>query len=99
MRQYGWAPSTRLFEAAACGACIISDTWPGLEAVFEPEQEVLLAERQDDIVRHLECLSPQRRAAIGAAARQRVLADHTYERRAAQVERVLDQVGSWASAS
>jgi spore maturation protein CgeB len=99
MRQYGWAPSTRLFEAAACGACIISDTWPGLEAVFEPEREVLLAEDQDDVLRHLEHLSPQQRVAIGAAARRRVLADHTYERRAAQVEHILDRVGSWASAS
>ena len=99
MRQYGWAPSTRLFEAAACGACIISDTWPGLEAVFEPDEQVLLAERQEDVLRHLETLSPERRAAIGAAARARVLTDHTYERRAAQVDHVLDGVGSWASAS
>ena len=99
MRQYGWAPSTRLFEAAACGACIISDMWPGLEAVFEPDEQVLLAERQEDVLRHLETLSPERRAAIGAAARTRVLTDHTYERRAAQVDHVLDGVGSWASAS
>jgi spore maturation protein CgeB len=98
MRQYGWAPSTRLFEAAACAACIISDTWPGLDAVLEPGRQVLLAENRADVLRHIDSLSPERRAAIGAAARERVLADHTYERRAAQVERVLDGVGSWASA-
>lgn len=99
MRQYGWAPSTRLFEAAACAACIISDTWPGLEDVLEPGRQVLLAEHRDDVLGHIAALSPERRAAIGAAARERVLADHTYERRAAQVEQVLDRVGSWASAS
>jgi len=96
MRQYGWAPSTRLFEAAAC---IISDRWPGLQAVFEPDQQVLLADCREDVSRQLELFSPERRAAIGAAARRRVLADHTYERRAAQVEHILGRVGSWASAS
>ena len=25
----GYSPSVRLFEAAACGAAIISDNWPG----------------------------------------------------------------------
>src|SRR5207244_12253524 len=31
MRQVGYAPSVRLFEAAACATPIISDVWPGLE--------------------------------------------------------------------
>ena len=99
MRQYGWAPSTRLVEAAACAACIISDTWPGLQDVLEPGRQVLLAEHRDDVLGHIAVLPPERRAAIGAAARERVLADHTSGRRAAQVEHVLDRVGSWASAS
>ena len=36
MRAYGWSPASRLFEAAACGACIISDTWPGLDRSSNP---------------------------------------------------------------
>ena len=108
MRSYGWAPSTRLFEAAACGACIISDTWAGLDRLFDPDQEVLLAETRHDVLRHLEGLSAERRREIGEAARERVLRDHTYDRRAAQVEAAIDRCASastraheeqWASAS
>jgi spore maturation protein CgeB len=91
MRTYGWAPSTRLFEAAACGAAIISDTWPGLDHLLTPNQEILLAETAQDVVGHLDRLSPERCAQIGAAARARVLADHTYERRAEQFEAALDR--------
>ena len=97
MRRYGWSPSTRLFEAAASGACIISDIWPGLDQLLAPDDEVLLAESGADVLRHLSALTPQRRAAVGAAARQRVLAEHTYQRRAAQLEATLDGVlaGQW----
>ena len=70
MRRYGWSPASRLFEAAACGACIISDTWPGLDSVLEPGREVLLADStSEDVAAHLDALTPQRRAAIGRAAR------------------------------
>lgn len=106
MRQYGWAPSTRLFEAAACGACIISDAWPGLDSLLRPDTEVLLASDRLEVLRHLEQLSRERRKAIAAAARARVLRDHTYERRALQLEAAFDRALSagtgarqWASAS
>jgi spore maturation protein CgeB len=101
MRRYGWAPSTRLFEAAASGACIISDTWPGLNTLFEPNAEVLLANTCDEVLRHLSALTPERRAVIGRAARERVLREHTYEQRAAQVETAFEHAlrAEWASAS
>lgn len=86
MRRYGWSPASRLFEAAACGACIISDTWPGLETLLEPGREVLLADTRAEVAAHLETLTPQRRAAIGHAARARVLGQHTFADRAEQVD-------------
>lgn len=89
MRQYGWSPASRLFEAAACGACIISDTWPGLEDFLQPDIEVLLAETRADVESHLSALTPERRAAIGQAARARVLREHTFARRAEQLEAAL----------
>jgi spore maturation protein CgeB len=100
MRRYGWSPSTRLFEAAASGACIISDTWPGLETILEPEAEILLGSTCSDVLHHLDALSPERRAAIGNAARERVLREHTYDRRAAQVEAAFERAmrTQWASA-
>jgi spore maturation protein CgeB len=91
MRHYGWAPSTRLFEAAACGACIISDPWPGLDSLLQPNTEVLLASTCMDVVEILRALTPERRASIGAAARRRILAEHTYAQRAAQLETALER--------
>jgi spore maturation protein CgeB len=101
MRQYGWAPSTRLFEAAASGACVISDRWPGLDALFEPDRDVLLADTRLEVLQHLEALTPERRAAIGTAARARVLREHTYDQRAIQVEAAFERAESrqWVNAS
>jgi spore maturation protein CgeB len=89
MRRYGWSPASRLFEAAACGACIISDTWPGLDSLLQPGHEVLLAESAADVAAHLDALTPERRAAIGQAARERVLSQHTFAHRAAQVDAAI----------
>jgi len=86
MARYGFSPATRLFEAAGAGACIITDDWEGIELFLEPEQEILVARDGDEVQRHLQALSSDRARAIGAAARARVLAEHTYDRRAEQVE-------------
>lgn len=92
MVRYGWSPSVRLFEAAACGACILSDRWPGLDELLEPGREILLVEDGADVLRHLASLTSERRARIGEAARRRILADHTYVRRAAQLESAYQRV-------
>ena len=91
MVRYGWSPSVRLFEAAACGACIVSDSWPGLDELLEPGAEVLLVRDSQDVLRELAALTPERRASIGRAARARVLAEHTYDRRAEQVEAAVER--------
>src|SRR3546814_9577247 len=53
MVRTGYSPSVRLFEAAACGSPIISDPWAGLEGLFMPEAEILIAENSGDILRAL----------------------------------------------
>jgi spore maturation protein CgeB len=99
MRRYGWSPASRLFEAAACGACIISDTWPGLESMLEPGREVLLADSPADVAAHLDTLTPRRREAIGRAARERVLREHTFASRAEQVDAAITRSIAAVSAS
>ncbi len=79
----GYSPSVRLFEAAACGATIISDDWPGLDSFFTPSEEILLATSSDDAVRWLKM---EKLPEIGARARDRVLAEHTSALRAQQFE-------------
>ena len=47
-----------------------------------------------DVAQHVEALTPERANAIGAAARARILAEHTYERRGAQVDAILREEGA-----
>lgn len=82
----GYSPSVRLFEAAACGIPIISDWWEGLDTLFEPGREILIAGTGDDVISILEDLPPDRARMIGAAASSRVLAEHTAAHRAAELE-------------
>jgi spore maturation protein CgeB len=82
----GYSPSVRLFEAAGCGATIISDSWPGLETFFRPQEEVLLPCSAEDVVRFLNEMDEPDVREIGRRARQRVLAEHSAVRRAIQFE-------------
>jgi spore maturation protein CgeB len=90
MARYGFSPATRVFEAAGAAACLITDAWEGLEAFFEPGREVLVARDGDEVAQHLQRLDPATARAIGQAAYRRALAEHTYARRAAQLEAVLE---------
>ena len=89
MVRAGHAPSVRLFEAAACGTPVISDRWDGLGDLLAEGEEILIADSAADVRRFLD-LPDDRRAAIGGAARRRVLADHTGDRRAAELIQHLE---------
>ena len=85
MVRVGYCPSVRLFEAAGCGAPIISDVWPGLETLLTPGEEILPVRTRDDVLAAL-ALPAAERQRIGAAARARALREHTYAARAAELE-------------
>jgi spore maturation protein CgeB len=89
MARYGFSPPTRVFEAAGAAACLITDAWEGLELFLDPGHECLTVRNGDEVVKHLRALTPEQAHLIGQAARQRVLAEHTYAHRAAQVEALL----------
>jgi spore maturation protein CgeB len=88
MAAFGWCPSGRLFEAAACGAAIVSDTWAGLEDFFTPGEELIAARSTEDALQALE-LSDAERQRIAMRARERVLAEHTSAKRAEQFETLV----------
>jgi spore maturation protein CgeB len=98
MVENGWSPPTRVFEAAGAGACLVTDGWKGIDDFLEPGREVLVASSGAEVAELARVLDAQRAAAIGAAASERVLADHTYAQRAEQVEALLDAALSGASA-
>ena len=85
----GYSPATRVFEAAGAGACLITDAWCGLELFLQPDVEVLVARDGNDVRELLGWLTPERAADIGRHALARVLGQHTYDRRAAQVDRIF----------
>ena len=91
MVEAGWSPSVRLFEAGACGVPIISDLWDGLETLFIPGREILLADGPQDVLAALRTMPEADRSALGAAGRRRILAAHTAEHRAAEFEALLRQ--------
>ncbi len=86
MLDAGHSPSVRVFEAAACGVPIITDRWPGLTNFFVPDEEILVAETTADTLRFLRGIDPRERREIGARGRVRVLAAHTADHRAAELE-------------
>ena len=94
MVQAGWSPSVRLFEAAACGACMISDNWPGLDSFFRPQQEILLPTSAADVAEYLKGLTEAEVRAIGERAQQRVLSEHTSAHRAQQFEEAIEKTTS-----
>lgn len=82
----GYSPSVRLFEAAACATPIISDWWSGLETIFEPGEEILIAHDAEDTLDYLRRLPEEIRVETGLRARARVMATHTAAHRAAELE-------------
>ena len=89
MAANGFSPATRVFEAAGAAACIITDAWKGIELFLTPGTEVLVARDGADIVDHMSALTRERAQAIGAAARARILSEHTYAHRGAEVDKIL----------
>ena len=89
MAAVGFSPATRVFEAAGAGGCLITDWWEGISMFLEPDTQVLVARDGQDVAEHLSALTPQRAREIGEAARARILSEHTYARRGAQVDAIL----------
>ncbi|HEY3359633.1 MAG TPA: glycosyltransferase [Polyangia bacterium] len=89
MARYGFSPATRVFEAAGAGACLITDAWEGIELFLTPGEEVLVARDGAECAELLGALTPARARALGAAACARVMREHTYDHRAAELEAFL----------
>ena len=89
----GYSPSVRLFEAAGCGAAIVSDWWAGLDTFFTPGEQILLANSSDDVIRYMTELGPEDVKRIGSNARQRVIAEHSAECRAVEFEKHVFSIG------
>jgi spore maturation protein CgeB len=89
MADIGFSPATRVFEAAGAAACLITDAWEGIELFLQPGEEVLVARDGKDVAEHVRSLTPERAREIGDAALRRVLREHTYAHRGAEVDELF----------
>jgi spore maturation protein CgeB len=86
MASIGYSPATRVFEAAGAAACIVTDVWEGVELFLQPGREILVARNGKDVAALVGELTPERATEIGQRARARILREHTYAHRGAEVD-------------
>jgi spore maturation protein CgeB len=84
MATFGYCPSGRFFEAAACGTPVISDWFEGLDAFFADGEEVFIVRSGEQVAATLRLPRAELRR-VGECARQRTLAEHTGTVRARQL--------------
>ena len=84
MARWGYCPSGRFFEAAACGTPIVSDRFEGLESFFEPGRELLIADTTQDAIAAID-LPDSELTATAERARERTLDEHTGRQRAREL--------------
>lgn len=85
--------SSRPFELAAMGACMVANPYLGVETWFEPGKEIIVVESGEaaaDRYRYLLAHDAER-LAIGRAARERVLKQHTFRHRAQELIEIVQE--------
>ena len=81
--QMKYAVNQRVFDVAACGSFLLTDRMSDMDDFFEPGTESVCYDTIDEAVTLTEYYlrNKKEREKIAWAARKRVLADHTYEKR------------------
>jgi spore maturation protein CgeB len=93
MAEMGWCPSGRLFEAAACGVPLVSDSWEGIDMFFAPREEILLAKDGGDTLAAL-AMSDAELRRIARRGRERAMDQHTSDKRANELVALLERTVS-----
>jgi glycosyltransferase involved in cell wall biosynthesis len=83
--------SSRPFELASMGCCIVANPYLGIEEWFEPGKELFIVNSHEEAIDRYRWLLAHdaERAAVGQAARERVLKEHTFRRRAGQLIEIM----------
>ena len=93
MARWGYCPSGRFFEAAACGTPIVTDWFEGLDHFFDCESELLVAHSTKDVTSAITTPESELHE-IAARARERTLSEHTGEQRARELLGVIEQASN-----
>ncbi|MCA9912362.1 MAG: glycosyltransferase, partial [Anaerolineae bacterium] len=83
--------SSRPFELAAMGACMVANPYNGIEEWFEPGKEVIVVQSGEEALERYQYLLSHdaERQQIARAARERLLKQHTFRHRARQLLQIL----------
>jgi hypothetical protein len=88
-----YANNMRLYEATGSGALLVTDEKADLAELFAPGEEVATyrtpAECRDVVAHYLR--HPEEAEAVGRAGQRRTLAEHTYERRMAELVTIVER--------
>ena len=86
-RQMGKAVNQRVFDVPACGGFLLTDEQESLEELFEIGREVVTFRHPEEIpeLARFYLGHPAERDAVARRGRQRVLAEHTYRHRLADL--------------
>ncbi|MBP2674661.1 MAG: hypothetical protein H6Q84_1501 [Deltaproteobacteria bacterium] len=92
--QMGAAVNQRVFDVPACGAFLLTDRQPSLEALFDVGEEVIAYGNLDEIddLARFYLRNDAAREAVAAKGRSRVLREHTYRHRADAIVRRLREL-------
>jgi spore maturation protein CgeB len=88
----GFATNMRMFEATGVGALLVTEKGKNLSQFFEPGQEVVTYESEEDLIEKLRhyIKHDDERQEIAAAGQARTLREHTYERRIGELAEILE---------
>lgn len=86
-----FASNMRLFESTGAGGCLLTDWKENIPQLFEPDREIVTYRSVAECIEKSKWLiaRPRECEAIGRAAQQRALRDHTYKRRAERLAEIL----------
>ena len=90
MARWGYCPSGRFFEAAACGTPIVTDWFDGLDHFFDCDRELLMVRSTKDVVSAMTRPDSELQG-IAARARERTLSEHTGKQRARELIGAIEQ--------
>ena len=89
-----FAGNIRLFEVTGMQCCLVTDWKINLPEMFEPDTEIVTYRTADECAEKVRYLldHEQERQSIAAAGHRRTLRDHTYRKRAEQVDGILTRL-------
>jgi len=88
-----YACNIRLFELTGVGSCLVTDHKKNIRDFFEPDKEIVTYKNLDEAKEKIKWLieHPKEREQIAKAGQQRTLKDHTFAKRAEELNEIINK--------